>query len=65
MRALRKEKQFTDKECFEIYASDPISPRLYGTVKAHKPEKNYPMRVVVSTIGTLTRGISKHLVKII
>ena len=34
---LRKEKKY-----FEIYPSDPISPRLYGTVKAHKPEKNYP-----------------------
>ena len=38
----RKQKKFTDKKYFEIYPSDPISPRLYGTVKAHKPEKNYP-----------------------
>ena len=43
---LRKEKKFTDKEYFEIYPSDPISLRLYGTVKAHKQEKNYPMRTV-------------------
>ena len=62
---LRKEKKFTDKEYFEIYPSDPIPPRLYGTVKAHKPEKNYPMRTVVSTIGTPPYGISKYLVKII
>ena len=55
---LRKEKKFTDKEYFEIYPSDPLPPRLYGTFKAHKPETNYPMRTVVSTIGTPPYGIS-------
>ena len=34
-------------------------------VKAHKPEKNYPMRTVASAIGTPPYGISKYLVKII
>ena len=34
------------------YPSDPLPPRMYGTIKAHKSEKNYPMRIVVSTIGT-------------
>ena len=34
-------------------------------VKAHKPEKNYPVRTVVSTIGTPSYGIFKYLVKII
>ena len=53
---LRKVKKFTDTEYFEIYPSDPIPPRLYGTVKAHKPEKNYLMRAVVSTIGTPSYG---------
>ena len=62
---LRKEKKFTDKEYFQIYPSDPIPPRLYGTIKAHKPEKNYPMRTIVSTIGTPAYRISKYLVQII
>ena len=62
---LRKEKKFTDMEYFEIYPSDPIPPRLYGTVKANKPVKNYPMRTVVSTIGTPPYRISKYLVKTI
>ena len=39
---LRKEKKFTDKEYFEIYPSDPIPPRLYGTVNAQKPEITIP-----------------------
>ena len=62
---LKKDKKFTDKKYFEIYPSDPIPPRLYGTIKAHKPEKNYPIRTVVSTIGTQPYGIFKYLVKII
>ena len=59
---LRKEKKFTDKEYFQIYPSDPIAPRLCGT---HKPEKIYPMRTTVSTIGTQAYRISKYLVEII
>ena len=37
---------------------------MYGAVKAHKPEKNYPMRIVVSTIGTANYGISDYIVSI-
>ena len=48
-----------------IYSSDCIRPGLYATLKAHKPGKNYPMRVVVWTIGSTTYGISKYLVKMI
>ena len=62
---LRKENKFTNKTYFELYPSNPIPPCLYGTIKAHKQEKNFPMRVIVSTIGTPPYGISKHLVDII
>lgn len=34
-------------------------------VKAHKPTKNYPMRIVVSTIGSPPYETSKYLVNII
>ena len=44
---------------------NPIPPRMNGTVKAHKPEKNYPMRIVVSTIGTPSYKTSEYPVKII
>ena len=37
---------------------------MYGTIKAHKPEKQYPMRIVVSTIGTANYGVSDYIVKI-
>ena len=45
------------------FRSDP--PWLYGTIKAHKAQRNYPIRAVVSTTGTPHYGISKYLVKII
>ena len=63
MSELNKTGKFTKKEYEELYPSDAIPPRMY--VKAHKPEKDYPMRLVVSTIGTPPHGISAYLVKVI
>ena len=65
LRELNKQGKFTKAEYNQLYPSDPIPPRMYGTVKAHKPEKNYPMRIVVSTIGTPSYKTSEYLVKII
>jgi hypothetical protein len=48
-----------------MYPSDAIPPRMYGMIKAHKPNKQYPMRPVVSTVGTAFHGTSRHLVKLI
>ncbi|XP_065645308.1 uncharacterized protein LOC136075799 [Hydra vulgaris] len=38
---------------------------MYGLIKAHKPEKAYTMRIVISTIGTPNYEISNYLVKAI
>ena len=38
---------------------------MYGKIKARKPEKSYPMRTIVSTIGTPACVISKYLAEII
>ena len=55
-----------DKRLYrQLYPSDAIAPRMYGMIKAHKPEKNYPMRIVVSTIGSPPYNISKYLVHLI
>ena len=61
----KKKKVYRQRIYFQIYPSDPIPPQLNGTIKAHKPEKNYPMKTIVSTIGTPAYGISKYLVEII
>ena len=34
-----RKKKFTNKTYFELCPSDTIPARLYGTIKAHKPEK--------------------------
>ena len=43
LRRLKQEDKFTDTEYKQLYPSDPVPPRMYGALKAHKPEKNYPM----------------------
>lgn len=62
---LNKKGRFTKKEYESIYPSDAVPPRMYGLVKAHKPEKNYPMRLVVSTIGSPPYGLASYLVGVI
>ena len=42
-----------------------MTPRLYGTITAHKPGKNFPMRATVSTIGKTTLWNIRYLVDII
>ncbi|XP_065671904.1 uncharacterized protein LOC136089751 [Hydra vulgaris] len=62
---LRKEGKLDTNRYFKMYPSDCNQPRIYGMNKAHKPEKDYPMRPVVSTINTPPYGTSDYLVKII
>ena len=64
-RKLKKEDTFDKKTYSLVYPSDCIQPRLYGTLKAHKLEKNNSMRAVVSTVRSPPHGTSKYLVKII
>ena len=65
LSSINKEINMSNKIYRDIYPSDAIPPRLYGTIKAHKPNKNYPARTIVSTIGTPAYKVSKHLVKVI
>ena len=62
---LRKEGMFDNKAYYNVYPSDAIPPRLYRVIKAHKPEKNYPMTSIVSTTGTVPYGTCKYLVEIV
>ena len=62
---LKKENKIDKRMFYDAYPSDPVPPRMYGMLKAHKPTKGYPMRLVVSTIGTPSHGTSKMLVEIL
>ena len=37
----------------------------YGVIKAYKPEKNFPIKTIVSTIEMASYGTSKYLVDVI
>ena len=63
--SIRKEVDIPKQLYYKLYPSDAIPPRAYGQCKAHKPAKNYPFRILVSTIGTAPYNLSEYLVKII
>ena len=65
LSAMRKQDKLSNSQFYEMYPSDAVAPRMYGMLKAHKPQKNYPMRLVVSTIGSPMYGVSKYLVGLI
>ena len=65
LRNLKKEEKLDDKLYRKLYPTDGIPPRMYGLIKAHKPGKNFPMRMVVSTIGSPPYETSKYLVSLI
>ena len=58
---LRKENKFRGREYFQIYPSDLVPPRLYGTMKAHKPEKNYLIKIPHHLYTKQKTGKSKQL----
>ena len=62
---LKKEDKIDKQLFYSMYPSDATPPRLYGFVKAHKPSKDFPMRPVVSTVGTVFYGSSKYLVDLL
>ena len=39
LATLRKQQKFETRTDFQLYPSNPIPPRLYGVIKAHKFEK--------------------------
>lgn len=62
---IKKEVDIPKELYRRLYPSDAIPPRAYGQCKAHKPTKQYPFRILVSTIGTAPYKVSEYLVKII
>ena len=54
---LAKKANLETRLFFELYTSDPIPAYLYSTNKAHKPEKYFPVQVVVSILSIPPYGI--------
>ena len=47
----------------KLICHNPITPRIYGLPKIHKP--NAPLRPIVSTIGSTSYQLSKYLISIL
>ena len=41
---LKKESKIDKRMFYNAYPSDPVPPRMYGMLQAHKPTKGYPMK---------------------
>ena len=65
LRNLHKQRKFTDAEQKKLYLSDPIPPRMYEVIKAHKPKKELPNENRSRYIVTPSYRTSEYLVKII
>ena len=62
LATLRKQQKSDTRTSFQLYLSDPIPPRYCGVIKGHKPEKCYPIRAIISTIGSPPYGTSQYLI---
>ena len=63
LKQLKAMKQLSEEEYKTLYSNTNTIARFYGTIKTHKP--NYPIRPIVSFIGTPTYQLAKYLSKII
>ena len=43
LRSIKQKGKFTKSEYMKLYPNDPTPPRMYGVIKEHKPEKQYPI----------------------
>lgn len=60
---LKREGKFSESNYFRLRSTDGIIPRIYGLVKIHK--EGFPLRPIVSMIGSPLYEVSKHLASII
>ena len=60
---LKRLGKFEDGEYFHLRSTDGLIPRIYGLVKVHKD--NFPLRPIVSLIGSPLYQLSKYISSII
>ena len=51
LRELKKDGKFDAKTYKNIYPSGSTTPTANPAIKAHKPSKDYPARLITSHIG--------------
>lgn len=60
---LKKDGKFDESLYFRLRSTDGSAPPFYGLVKVHKA--GYPLRPIVSFIGSPTYNLSRHLTEIL
>jgi hypothetical protein len=60
---LKRNGKFSDSTYYNLRSTDAVTPRIYGLIKVHK--ENFPLRPIVSFVGSATYNLSKHLGKIL
>ena len=63
LKDLEQQGKLDRKTYLKLYPSDPTPPLLYGLPKVHK--QGVPLRPIVSSIGSVTYQLSKHLASIL
>ena len=65
LRSLHKEGKLDTATYKQLYPSGSQTPTANPVIKAHKPEKDYPVRVVTSHIGAPQESLSTFLNEIL
>ena len=65
LRKLHKDEKLDDKTYKECYPSGSTTPTASVAIKAHKPAKDHPARVITSHINAPQEKISAHLNQIL
>ena len=63
LKSIEVKGNLTRGQYLQMYPSDPLPPLFYGLPKVHKPD--IPLRPIVSTIGSVTYDVAKHLASIL
>ena len=61
LRDLHKQGKVDTTTYKEIYPSGSLTPTANPAIKAHKPEKDFPARLITSHIGAPQEALASHL----
>ena len=63
LKKIKTDTRMADNTYRKMYPTGAVVPKFYRLPKIHK--KNTPLRPIVSSIGTVTYGVSKEIARII
>ena len=61
LRGFKKNDKFDQETYKNLYPSSSVTPTANPAIKAHKPEKDYPARLITSHIGAPQENVASYL----